>query len=121
MKATNTTVMSVLQYKKADLAVHQRTKYSNRESVFPSEKPILVIECKHHDKDNDSFSIDDEDQLVQYMTGAKFPNGLLLSEFKAQNFYRSVKSGEFKISRYEDGTFDIPKDISALVERIRSF
>jgi len=83
MRAISTVVLAVSENIKADKAVHQETVHPNRVSVIPYEKPVVVVECKHHSNLNDEFSKDDFDQITQYMIAAKFPNGILLSEFNA--------------------------------------
>ena len=76
-----TIILAVSENIKADKTVHKES--SNRVSVVPFEKPVVVVECKHHSNSGDEFNKDDFDQITQYMIAAKFPNGILLSEFNA--------------------------------------
>jgi hypothetical protein len=115
LKAIQVNVISILQEKRPDKTVHKEVERPVRDSVIFNEKPIMVIECKHHNSIKD-FNDDDYNQLQQYMLGANFPIGILLSEFKAV----TLKLIPGRVSNFvEDRVFLLPQDTSECISYIQ--
>ncbi|KXN70151.1 hypothetical protein CONCODRAFT_7394 [Conidiobolus coronatus NRRL 28638] len=103
MKVVNSTVISVLENKKADKTVRQ------------FERPVLVIECKHHQDKDVEFEDKDKNQIFQYMLGMDFVNAILMSEFKALVYQRSSNIHLIGKMRQD---FSPPKSISEFYSSI---
>lgn len=108
------------KYKKSDKTVfkYQESRPVRGNLQVDDEKPLLVIECKSHEKNTDIFQQDDDDQLTTYMSSIKFPYGMLISEYKACLYKGSYSSGSVRIKR--DGKVrDTVKDIDDLEEFVK--
>ena len=120
LKAIDITVISIVRLKRADKTVHEITEKGNRNSVVSNEKPVLVIECKHHNNIQDDFSDDDIHQLFGYMTAANFPVGVLLSEFKIRFYSSTYTTGKLEIAPYRADVLFTHDHLSSIVDLIKS-
>ncbi|KAJ3317556.1 hypothetical protein HDV06_001495 [Boothiomyces sp. JEL0866] len=116
LKAVSKTVIYILADKKADKIVSKRVDKPVRGQVNIKEKPILVIECKHHDERNKQFDDDDINQLFQYMTGMDFPSGMLISEFRVK-FYKKTHKG---INETNEKDYFFCDDIDEIINHIKN-
>ncbi|KAI8892123.1 hypothetical protein BC833DRAFT_612591 [Globomyces pollinis-pini] len=116
MKAMSTVVLTVSENLGADKPVHQEVDHPSRNSVNLNEKPILVIECKHHNNLNESFKEEDFHQITQYILSYKLPIGILLSEFKVVIIKASF-SERLPIFKQEK-ELNLPEDNQILLDYI---